>query len=216
MNRPALRRSVLALTLAVSTLSAGCDRHLANGKSSDVAKNTPEDRFQHILDSFRRKIEDQPVGFVVSDGGTRTTMMGTNKVTSQLIGPQNADGHYKAIITVTSQSRYSLRHSKTGADETEHEQKAKNQGTNPLADPKEKQGVGILEPDLASTARSDTSQSASKIALPDEDTVTRRPNEDVRKFELEDDDGRWVLITKPNPKTEQSIEFAFAEALAHQ
>jgi len=215
MNRPALRRSVLALTLAIPALAAGCDRHTTHAKSSDVAQNTPEERFQRILDSFRRKIEDQPVGFVVSDGGTRTTMMGTNKVTSQLIRPQNADGHYKAIITVSSQSSYSLRHSKTG-DETEHEQKAKNQGTNPLDDPKEKQGVGILEPDLTSTVRSEPSQSTSKTTPLEEDTVTRRPNEDVRKFELEDDSGRWVLITKTNPKTEQSIEFAFSEALAHQ
>jgi hypothetical protein len=216
MNRPALRRSVLVLALAIPVLSAGCDRHAANDKPSNVASNTPEERFQHILESFRRKIEDQPVGFVVSDGGTRTTMMGTNKVTSQLIRPENADGHYKAVITVSSQSRYSLRHSKTGADETEHEQKAKNQGTNPLDDPKEKKGVGILEPDLAGTPRSDTSQSTAKTTPSEEDTVTRRPNDDVRKFELEDDAGRWVLITKTDPKTEQSIEFAFSEALAHQ
>jgi len=213
MNRPALRRSILVLTLAIIAPSAGCDRHLAAGKSADAAKNTPEERFKRILDSFRRKIEDQPVGFVVSEGGSRTTMMGSNKVTSELIPPQTADGHYKAIITVTSQSRYSLRQTKTGADENEHEQKAKNQGTNPLADPKDK-GVGILEPDLA--AHNDSSQAVSKITQPDEGIVTRRPNEDVRKFELEDDGSRWALITKPNLKTEQSIDFAFSEALAHQ
>src|SRR5262245_17834851 len=142
MNRPALRRLILVFALAIPTLSAGCDRH-AGDTSSNIEKNTPEVRFQRILESFRRKIEDQPVGFVVSDGGTRTTMLGTNKVTSELIPPQNADGHFKAVITVSSQSRYSLRHTKT--DETDREQKAKNQATSPLDDPKEKQGVGILE-----------------------------------------------------------------------
>jgi hypothetical protein len=214
MNRPALRRSILVLTLVIAALSAGCDRHLANGQSANSAKNTPEERFQHILESFRRKIEDQPVGFVVSDGGSRTTMMGMNKVSSELIPPQNADGHFKAVITVSSQSRYSLRRAKT--DEAEHDQNAKKQGTNPLADPKEKQGVGILEPDLAGASHTDTSPSAPKLPQSEEDIVSRRPNEDVRRFELEDDGGRWVLITKPDPKTEQSIAFAFSEALAHQ
>lgn len=214
MNRPALRRSILVLSLAIAALSAGCDRRLANGQSSSSAKNTPEERFQRILESFRRKIEDQPVGFVVSDGGSRTTMMGMNKVTSELIPPQNADGHFKAVITVSSQSRYSLRRAKI--DETEHDQNAKKQGTNPLADPKEKQGVGILEPDLSGAARTDTSQSAPKLPQSEEDIVSRRPDEDVRKFELEDDGSRWVLVTKPDPKTEQSIAFAFSEALAHQ
>jgi hypothetical protein len=216
MNPPALRRSILVLALALPALSAGCDRHLANGESANIAKNTPEERFKHILESFRRKIEDQPVGFVVSDGGSRTTMMGMNKVSSALIAPQNPDGHFKAVITVSSQSRYSLRRTKTNGDETEHEQNAKNQATNPLADPKEKQGIGILEPDLAGTSHTDTSQSAPKVSQPEEGIVSRRPNEDVRKFELEDDGGRWVLVTKPDPKTEQSIAFAFSEALAHQ
>jgi len=216
MNRPALRRSSLVLLLVLLAPSAGCDRHLATGQSADAAKNTPEERFQRILESFRRKIEDQPVGFVVSDGGGRTTMMGMNKVTSELIPPQNPDGHFKAVITVASQSRYSLRRSKTNGDETEHEQNAKNQGTNPLADPKEKQGISILEPDLAGGSRSDSSQAAPKVSQPDEDIVSRRPNEDVRKFELEDNGDRWVLVTRPDPKTEQSIAFAFSEALAHQ
>jgi hypothetical protein len=215
MIRAALRRSILVLSLAIPALSAGCDRHSANGESAESAKNAPEVRFQHILESFRRKIEDQPVGFVVSDGGSRTTMMGMNKVSSELIRPQTADGRLKAVITVSSQSRYSLRRSKTASEEAEHEQN-KNQGTNALADPKEKQGVGILEPDLARGSRNETTQSSPTSSVPDEGLVSRRPNEDIRKFELEYDAGRWVLLTKTDPKTEQSIAFAFSEALAHQ
>ena len=215
MNCPALRRSILVLSLAAPALSAGCDRHLASGKPAAIATSTPEERFQHVLDSFRRKIEGQPVGFVVAEGGVRTTAMGTNTVTSELIRPENADGHFKAVITVTSQSRYSLRRTKSG-DESEHEKNAQNQGADSLADPKEKQGIGILEPDLASSPRNETSPSAAKTTHPAEDIVTRRRHDDIRKYELEDDDGRWVLITKPDPKTEQAIEFAFTEALARQ
>jgi hypothetical protein len=211
MNRPALRRSILVLSLALPALAAGCDRHLANGKSATVAKNSPEQRFQNILDSFRRKIEDQPVGFVVAEGGSRTTMMGSNKVTSELIRPETADGHFKAIITVSSQSRYSVRRT-----ESEHDKNSQNQGSSSLDDPKEKQGVGILEPDLANSSHNESAPTTAKATKPGEEIVTRRPNEDVRKYELEDDGDRWVLITKPDSKTEQSIAFAFSEALARQ
>jgi hypothetical protein len=210
MNRPALRRSILVLSLAIPALSAGCDRHFANGKSATVAKSSPEVRFQNILDSFRRKIEDQPVGFVVAEGGNRTTMMGSNKVTSELIRPATADGHFKAVITVSSQSRYSLRRT-----ETEHDKNSPSQGSSSLNDSKEK-GVGILEPDLAGSPHNESPQSVAKTTQPGEDIVTRRPHDDVRKYELEDDGDHWVLITKPDPKTEQSIEFAFSEALARQ
>jgi len=211
MNRSALRRSILVLSLAIPALSTGCDRHLANGKQATVAKSSPEQRFRNILDSFRRKIEDQPVGFVVAEGGSRTTMMGSNKVTSELIRPETADGHFKAIITVSSQSRYSVRRT-----ESEHDKNSSNQGSSSLDDPKEKQGVGILEPDLANSSHNESAQSAAKATQPGEQIVTRRPNEDVRKYELEDDGDRWVLITKPDSKTEQSIAFAFSEALARQ
>jgi hypothetical protein len=215
MNRLALRRSILVLFLAIPVLSAGCDRHSAKGTPAGTLKSTPEERFQHILESFRRKVEDQPVGFVVSEGGSRTTMMGSNVVTSKLIPPETADGHFKAVITVTSQSRYSVRRTKTTGDDAEHD-RGKNHGADPLADPKEKPGIGILEPDLGGSAHVDTVPSVPKSPQSEEDRVARRPNEDVRKFELEDDGEHWVLITKTNPKTEQSIEFAFSDALAHQ
>jgi hypothetical protein len=216
MNRSALRRFIFVLSLAIPALLAGCNRHVANGKPV-IAKSTPEERFNNILESFRHKIEGQPVGFVVAEGGSRTTMMGTNTVTSELIRPETADGHFKAVITVASESRYSVRRSKT-AEESERDKNSqnKNKSSSALDDPKKKQGIGILEPDLAQSSHSEPSSSATKPQQPAEDIVTRRPNEDIRKYELVDDGDRWVLITKPDPKTEQSIEFAFSEALAHQ
>jgi hypothetical protein len=69
---------------------------------------------------------------------------------------------------------------------------------------------------LAGSPRSDTSQTAPKSTQPGEDIVTRRPDEQVRKYELVDNGDRWVLVTQLDPKTEQSIKFAFEEALARQ
>ena len=50
----------------------------------------------------------------------------------------------------------------------------------------------------------------------EEDKVTRRPTEDVRKYELVDDGEHWTLVSKLDPKTEASIKFAFEQALSGQ
>ena len=215
MNRSAFRQTILALSLAIHAFSSGCNRHAANGNSTALTESGPEERYKRIMDSFRRKIDGQPVGFVITQGGSRTTMLGSNKVTSELIKPTTADGHYKAVVTVATESHYSLRRTKSAEDD-EREQNARKQDKNALDDPKEKKGVGILEPDLAGAPRNDNAQSATQSIQPDEDIVTRRPNEEVRKYDLIDDGQQWVLVTKLDPKTEQSIQFAFDEALARQ
>jgi hypothetical protein len=215
MNRSALRRIVLLFSLLIPTIFAGCDRPAANGKPAATAKSSPEDRYNNIMDSFRRKIDGQPVGFVVTDNGSRSMMVGSSKVTSELIRPDTPDGHFKAVVTVTTETRYSLRRAPKSAEETDREKNSKNQNSSALTD-KDKQGVGILEPDLT-PSRGENPQAAPKPKQPEEDTVTRRtPPPDVRKYKLVDDGEQWVLITKLDPKTEASIQFAFNEALAHQ
>jgi hypothetical protein len=215
MNRSALRQTILALALAIPALASGCNRQAANGNSTTMEKSGPEDRYKRIMDSFRRKIDGQPVGFVVIQGNSRTTMTGSNKVTSELIKPTTADGHFKAVVTVATESHYSLRRTKA-AEDAEREKNARNQGKNALEDPKEKKGAAILEPDLAGPPPSDNGQSPIKPVTPDEDVVTRRPDVVTRKYELVDDGQHWALVTKLDPQTEQSIRFAFDEALARQ
>jgi hypothetical protein len=217
MIRPAIRQILLTLPLAIPALCAGCNQHASAGKPSAVAKNTPEERFQRILDSIRHRLDGQSFGFVVADGGTRTTMLGTNTVSSQLIPPEHADDHFKAIITIATESHYSLRRSKNGnTEEADRDPNGKNQNQKVLADPKEKKGIGILEPDLAGSPRSDTSQTTPKPTQPGEDVVARQPDQEVRKYELVDDGNHWVLVTNLDPKTERSIQFAFDDALARQ
>ncbi len=167
------------------------------------------------MESFNRKIDGQPVGFVVTQGTTRSTMLGTNKVTSEIIKPTTPDGHYKAIVTIATESHYSLRRTKT-AEEAEHEQNAKNQKKNGAADLDGKDSVSILDSDLAGPQKIDAPPSPTKLPTQDEDLVSRRPDEDVRKYELVDDGQHWVLVTKLDPKTEQSIQFAFDEAIKQQ
>lgn len=218
MKRPARRKVIVALSLVslvIPSLCAGCNRHSANGKST-VATPTPEVQFSRILEAFRRSVEDQPVGFVVNDGGNRSTLFGTNKVTSKLIPPVSSDDHYKAVITVSSESHYSLRRTKNPAEEAEREQNAKNQSSSALTNPKDKKGIGILEPDLAGKASSDPPKTVPKSTQPDEEVVTRRPDGAVRNYELSHDGDRWEAVTTLDQKTEKAIKFAFDEAIAGQ
>ena len=85
-----------------------------------------------------------------------------------------------------------------------------------MDDAKERKGATVLEPDLAGPPPRENSQISPKSMLPDEDVVSRRPDVDTRKYELVDDGQHWTLITKLDPKTEQSIRFAFDEALSRQ
>ena len=213
MNPAVLRRTLLVLSLTVPALVAGCNHTAANSRAAAGNKPSAKDRYENIMDSFRRKVDGQPVGFTVADNGGRSTLVGSSKVTSELIPPATADGNYKAIITVTTETHYSLRRSPKSAEEAERDQNAKNQSSTALND-KDKQGVGILESDLTAH-RNDTSQSMPKPQT-EEDVVTRRPTADIRKYELIDDGERWTLVTKLDPKTEASIQFAFDEALSRQ
>jgi hypothetical protein len=213
MKSPALQSSLLVLFLTTSVLVAGCNRHVESDQPP--AKPTAEQRFERILESFRRSVEDQPVSYVVADGDSRSTMFGTYTVSAKLIPPGPAGEPYKATIKVTSESHYSLRRSKS-AEDAEKEQKAKNKSTSALDDPAQKNALDILEPDLAGANRAPKSPTLSSPKQADEETVTRRPTIEVREYELTYDGDRWQLVTKPDPKTEQSIQFAFDQALDRQ
>ena len=213
MNVAILRRSLSVFSLTLLALVGGCNHFAGNSQSGVATKSTPETRFNNIMDSFRRKVDGQPVGFSIADNTGRSTLVGSSKVTSELIPPAAADGHYKAIITVTTETHYSLRRSPKSAEETEREQNAKGQTSTTLND-KDKQGIGILEPDL--TAHRNEGLSSMPKPQMEEDKVTRRPTEDVRKYELVDDGEHWTLVSKLDPKTEASIKFAFEQALSGQ
>ena len=61
--------SELAAAVAFAAFLSGCDRDTQGGPGTSVStRPTPQESFNRIMDVFRRKVEDQPVGFVVSDG----------------------------------------------------------------------------------------------------------------------------------------------------
>jgi hypothetical protein len=218
MKSPAHRQFVAAIFALLVAICYGCNQHTA-GRSpavSDTVKHGPKERLQQIMDSFKHNVEEPQIGFVVSDGGSRSTMFGTNKVSYELVPPAKPEEPYKAVVTVVSESHYSLRRSKSTSDENEKDQNSKNQSKSTLAEPGDKKGVDILDPSLAGSSGSDSSSAAVKSKQPDEDIVARRPDKEERKYELIYNNDRWSLVTKLDPKIERSIQFAFDEALSRQ
>jgi hypothetical protein len=213
MNRSSLHHILFAMPIAIAVMFTGCNRE--NTTAITVAKLSPEEKFKVVMDSFRRKVEDQPIGFVVSDGGSRSTMVGTNKVSYEITKPASPADHYKAIVTVASQSRYSLHRTKNTSEENEREKNAKNQNRNSTADRGDKKFTDIGS-NVGAAPSQDSSPIASKPKQPDEETVTRRPDEQIRKYELTYENEHWSLISKLDKKTEGSIQFAFDEALTLQ
>lgn len=210
MNLSTLRRILFALPVAIPVIFTGCNRD--GGSATPVAKPSPEEKFKQVMDSFRRKVEDQPIGFVVADGGSRSTMVGSNKVSYEITKPATPADHYKAVVTVASQSRYSLHRTKNTSEENEREKNARKQNQN-STDHGDKKFTDIGS-NLGSAPSQDSSPIASKSKQPDEDTVTRRPDEQIRKYELTYENEHWQLVSKLDKKTEGSIQFAFDEALA--
>jgi hypothetical protein len=209
-----VRLAKCALTLSmIAAVCVGCD-HSAERKAAAAlaASKGPEPTFQRIVDSFRRKVEDQPVNLIVSEGGTRTTMVGSNKVTSELVPPATPNDRYKGTITVTSQSQYSLRRSTT-ADEKEHDQSAQKPHKNPL-DPVDKNGNEY--PTTADRTPKPNDDGKNEPKKEPQETVTRRPDVQTRKYELVYENNKWLLTTTLDLKTEKSIQFAFDEALSIQ
>ena len=79
-------------------------------------------------------------------------------------------------------------------------------------------GAEIFDPALVGTPEAE--EQPSQPATPGSDnsdvTVTRKADRQERKYELVYENGRWVLTTKLDPNTEQSIQYAFDRALESQ
>jgi hypothetical protein len=155
-------------------------------------------------------MEDTPIGFVVADGKGRSTLVGTNKVSYELIRPATPADSYKAVVTVISRSSYSIKRTKESSQE-DGGQKSKDESTG-------KPGSESNNDLSSTTGGSPTlaeSAAGGEQAKSSDDTL-RRPDEEVRKYELLHKNGKWVLTTELNKETEQSIQNAFNSALAHQ
>ena len=194
-----------------SDLVAGVNR----SAPGSTAKPGPEESFELILETFRRGVEGVKIGFVARREGGHSMMSGDNKVSHELIPPKKEGEPYKAIITVQSQSSYSLQRTTT-TDEPRGDNKSSGQDA--------QSGIGgadgtvdILDSNLVGTPTDAAPTPRSAPVNADSTTVARRPQTAVKKsYELQYENGRWALMSKLDPETEQGIENAFEHALKTQ
>jgi hypothetical protein len=141
-------------------------------------------------------------------------MTGRNEVSHELIRPTKDGEPYRAVITVGSQSRYSIQRSTSDEEETE---KADEQQSDPLAEEGEESDLQFFDRELVGpgSAKKDRQSPPSTNENP-EKTVTRQADKQERKYELVYEKGKWTLVTKLDPETEQSIQNAFKRALEMQ
>ena len=209
---------LMAAILSVVAAAVGCQEQ-PDTAERDAArpanvKPGPEESFEMIVETFRRGVEDVPIGFVLPNEEGHSMMTGRNEVSHELIRPAKAGDPYKAVITVGSQSRYSIQRLTI---EEEVEKQSGNQ-RNSLADEEHENDLEIFDPDLIGRSRDTKPDRRSSPPASDkpEKSVERRADRQERKYELLYADGKWKLITKLDPETEQSIENAFKRALELQ
>jgi hypothetical protein len=219
-----MKRLETEVTLALCTMvcalgMAGCEEkspRVIQPVTQRISANpTPEEKFNYIVATFRRGVEESNIYFRVPREGGHSMLAGHNEVTHELVKPTKEGEPYRGIITVVSQSHYSIQRSTDRPEDSPREEEAYNQDSeSPLGDLNSADGIGILDSDLA---RSESSGAgAQPNAVTSESTVARRKDQTDRKYELEYHNGRWTLLTKLDPETEQGIQYAFDHALKTQ
>jgi hypothetical protein len=202
---------LIACIAAASCIS--CNNQGSKPVTATTAKPGPEESFSLIWDTFRRRMEETPVGFVTVDSGTRSLLTGSNKVSYELIRPTSPTENYKAVITVTTESKYSLRRTKDDLPEEQPDANANEDTT--LKNPNDKNVGEVFDSGFKSTPQPDATKSRS-TSPSTEDTVVQHPDKTERKCELVYENGRWKLITELNKDTEGALQNAFHDALATQ
>jgi hypothetical protein len=206
-----------AAAITIIAVAASCRQQADVVKTPAAAADLgPEESFTFIVETFRRNVEDIPIGFVVRDAGGHSMMTGKNEVRHELKRPEKEGDPYRAIITVESEWRYSMQRTNE-VGETDGEDTAKD-GSGNVTQSQDGTGAEILDPSLVGTAGGEPEVARPSAENSDKSdvTVTRRADKKDSKYDLVYENGRWVLTTKLDPNTEKSIQFAFDRALDTQ
>jgi hypothetical protein len=220
MKRAHVTLAILLYGIVSAVGFCGCEQKVPRGvhpASPRVSANpTPEEKFDFIVETFRRGVEDTNIFFRVPSEGGHSMLAGQNEVKHEIIKPSKEGEPYRGIITVVSQSKYSIERSSDRAEDNTRQNQARNQDAqSTLDDLNPSDGIDILDSGLAGQSSASSPGSRPSPATNDS-TVSRRTDQSDRKYELEYHEGRWVLLTKLDPETEQGIQYAFDHALKTQ
>lgn len=212
-----LRNAKFALVMSSAALalmiSAGCDKEQAPVAVPVSTPTSPAESFEELVTALKEGLElpgGQASGFYSATSGTSSRFQVHNTVSSELIPPAQSGDPYRGVITVTTQSVYSLRKS-AEEEQDKDEDNAANRGSS-LLDESAESGTGFSSFDQGLVTESPD----NKVGRTDIDTVQRRADKVDRKFELVYKNDRWELVTAIDKETDASIENAFARALRLQ
>jgi hypothetical protein len=204
-----------ACAMVIFAALVGCEQSTAPVKPVSASKPQPEASFEIIASTFERRVEGTPSGFVAPQAGGHSRLVASSNVTSELKPPATAGEPYRGTITVVSKSRYSLARTGDDADQENGDDQAGKERSDGAGIDDPANASGGVEIDDPAVVRPASGEGGRRL-VPDEGAVARRFDQTERIFELEHQDGRWVLLTKPDPETERSIQSAFEEALNTQ
>jgi hypothetical protein len=221
-----LRQRTLTSILYGSALSGsailGCQQHAATSSHQTDTRPAAEQSFEEIAHVVKSALETGAGGvqggFVDDKGNARSQFSVHNDVKSEIIPPTAPSENYRAKITVTSRTTYSLRRipdseKKSNDQDSKKKNNGQDSGANPADDaPKTgPNGVEVLDQDLVSTSKGKPLP-GGKL----DDAVSRLADEESRTYDLAYENGHWALKTELDPKTEQSVSNAFKFALSQQ
>lgn len=216
-----LLTSVCVVVAVIGLAVAGCQRETPGGTAAahGPVRPSPEESFQHIADTFRRTVDTNvsghETGYLYREGAGHSRLSIRNEVSDELIPPTKPGEPYRGTITVDSHYTYSLyipESPSDSGDKKDGSSRSNGDATSSGDSAADASGVQVLDPNLAAAANKSVTRSNGTL----DDVIARRSDEDVRTYELQYEGDRWVLRTKLDPNTEQSIQSAFEHALATQ
>ena len=198
-----LRQRALTSILYGSALSGlailGCQQHAASPShqsrhaprgGTELRRNSP--CRQSALETGAGGVQG---GFVDDKGNARSQFSVHNDVKSEIIPPTAPSESYRAKITVTSRTTYSLRRipdseKKNNDQDSKKKSNGQDSGSNPADDaPKTgPNGVEVLDQDLVSTSKGKPLP-GGKL----DDAVSRLADEESRTYDLAYENGHWAL-----------------------
>lgn len=208
----------VVMLCGVTVLVSSCNQNQrAPDSHAKPVKPSPEEAYKVIIETFRRRMLDTPLGFVIDDPTGRSTLTGSNSVEDELITPTSKDQPHRAVLTVTTESRYSLRRIKEGEEKADQDKAGGTKSANDDSAGRDADELLARESTSVTNTPTEPGKNATNATPAKEDVLQPlEPAADVRKYELQYKDGRWVLVTELDKMTELSIKNAFDSALATQ
>lgn len=216
---PSVARLRVALPVCVVACllvaAGGCkDPAQQQAAAEEPTPPTADERFERIVDSLKRHIENQPLTATSDTVGAYNAEPGTPITDAKIqveheLAPVGADGEpRRAVICLRSRSKVTVVLPQPTEDEANQADSRRNRELTDLQD--ELKGVADLDSLVVPSKQS----LAAKLSSSPVHEI--EPDEDSSCYELEFRDGRWELLTELDGENEPFNKLAIEFALKRQ